>query len=242
MNPLKSLIPQAARTSLKRLLYRLSLTASQAGQDYWIYAEAFNEMRAGYFVDIGAHDGITLSNTYLLEARYQWTGICIEANPITYEKLRKNRRSTCVNTCLDQSEREVDFVCNDVLGGIADRDVRNNDADASALKVTRLKARPLIDILKECKAPRLIDYLSIDVEGAEERVLGGFDFTAHTFKAITIELPNEHLRGVFKNHGYILLREIPSLDCLYIHRDFVEQYERNLLRFYEKRRLAIRLG
>ena len=242
MKPLTHLIPSGLRASLKRLLYRLSLSASQAGQDYWIYAEAFNEMRSGYFVDIGAHDGVTLSNTYLLEARYKWRGICIEANPISFEKLRRNRRSTCVNTCLDSSEREVDFVLNDVLGGIADRDVRNQDADPATLKITKLKARPLASVLKECNAPRTIDYLSIDVEGAEERVLGGFDFTRYTFKTITIELPNGNLRSVLEKSGYILLREIQCLDCLYIHRDFAEDYHRNLFRFYEKKHFAVRWG
>ena len=242
MKPFASLIPKAARASIKRLLYRFSLTASQAGQDYWIFAEAFNEMQSGYFLDIGAHDGISLSNTYLLETKYKWTGLCIEANPISFEKLRKNRRTTCVNTCLDQSEREVEFVLNDVLGGIADRDVRNKDADTAALKTTKLKARPLLSILEEYNAPRNIDYLSIDVEGAEERILGGFDFQKHTFKTITIELPNEQLRGVFKSNGYILIREIPFLDCLYIHEDCVEQYHRNLFGFYEKKHFAIRWG
>lgn len=242
MRRFTNLIPYAARASIKRLLYRFSLTTSQAGQDYWIFAEAFDEMRRGYFLDIGAHDGITLSNTYLLETKYKWTGICIEANPISFEKLRRNRSTTCVNICLDQSEREVEFVLDDVLGGIADRDVRNKDADAASPKMTTLKARPLVSILEECAAPCDIDYLSIDVEGAEERVLGGFDFQKYTFKAITIELPGERLRNVFKSNGYILLREIPCLDCLYIHQDFIEQYHRNLFRFYEKKHFAIRWG
>lgn len=54
-------------------------------------------MRNGYFVDLGAYDGIYLSNTYLLERRYEWNGICIEANPATFMSLRSNRRAKCVN-------------------------------------------------------------------------------------------------------------------------------------------------
>jgi len=65
----------------------------------------FNEKRNGYFLDIGAHDGIHISNTYLLERRYGWSGICIEANRDTFLKLQKNRKATCVNACLDSCER-----------------------------------------------------------------------------------------------------------------------------------------
>lgn len=67
------------------------LSTAQAGQDYWVYGETFNEKTNGYFVDLGAHNGCHLSNTYLLEGRYNWNGICIEANPKTFEQLRKNR-------------------------------------------------------------------------------------------------------------------------------------------------------
>ena len=54
--------------SLVRTLNKHLLTASQAGQDFWIYGEAFNEKKFGYFLDIGAHDGFTGNNTYLLES------------------------------------------------------------------------------------------------------------------------------------------------------------------------------
>ncbi len=47
----------------------------------------YNQLKHGYFVDVGAHDGITLSNTYLLEKYYEWSGICIEPLPNQFNKL-----------------------------------------------------------------------------------------------------------------------------------------------------------
>ena len=45
-------------------------------------------MKNGYFIDIGALDGVTMSNTYLLETRYDWTGICVETNPDYFMELK----------------------------------------------------------------------------------------------------------------------------------------------------------
>jgi len=210
------------------------------GQDHWVYGEAFNEKRNGYFLDIGAHDGIIISNTYILEKRYKWTGICIEANPITFVQLKKNRHAICLNFCLDWSEREVNFILRGADGGIIDRDVDNKEWDAITDKIIKLKTRSLISVLEEHHAPNIIDYLSIDVEGAEERILAGFDFHKYAFRSITIERPTKLLRDLFREHGYILIKEIPEFDCFYVHRDFLKEYLTNLFRYYCKKHLKIR--
>lgn len=205
-----------------------------------MYGEVFNERRDGYFVDIGAHDGIYINNTYLLERRYNWSGICVEANPITFSALKKNRRANCLNVCLDRAEADVDFVLRDVLGGIVDQRLDNTAAEVSGNTVVKLKTTTLLKILTECNAPAIIDYLSIDVEGAEERILGEFDFGLYKFKCITIERPNGHLREVFSASDYVLVKELPGLDCFYVHREFLQEYRLNLFQFFAKKHVAIR--
>ena len=233
-------IPKSVKSNLKRFMYKHSHSISQAGQDFWVYGEAFNEKRCGYYLDIGAHDGIHINNTFLLESKYNWSGICIEANPITFEKLKYNRNAICLNYCLDQSEGEVDFVLRGVFGGIVDRDVDNKKSDKKTDKVIKLKTISLIDVLENHHAPSIIDYLSIDVEGAEERILAGFDFRKFTFRCITIERPTKHLRHLFEDHGYILIKNIPWLDSFYIHKDFLIEYKKNKFQFYRKKYLAMR--
>lgn len=213
---------------------------SQAGQDFWIYGEAFDEKKFGYFLDIGAHDGIYISNTYLLEVKYKWSGLCIEANPVSFKKLERNRRAVCLNACLDRSEGEVSFVLNGVMGGIEEELADNGGSDTGSNTIIKQRTISLNRVLKDQEAPSTIDYLSIDVEGAEERVLSGFDFQKYTFRCITIERPTELLRDLFENNGYILIKEIPGLDCFYIHRSFLPEYRKNLFNFHRKRRLAIR--
>src|SRR5262245_35267462 len=73
---------------------------SQAGQDAWVINEVFGRKKNGFFVDIGATDGIDINNTYMLEKRHGWTGICIEPDPEFFRALRRNRSCICVNACL----------------------------------------------------------------------------------------------------------------------------------------------
>lgn len=235
---IRKFIPETLKSPIRHFLGQKSLHMSQAGQDFWVFGEIFNEERMGYFLDIGAHDGIHLSNTYLLESRYDWNGICVEANPDTFEQLKKNRRTTCVNTCLDSSEGLVDFAKGDVMGGIISM---NTDIRASeSYEVIQIKTQSLEGLLREQNAPHEIDYLSIDIEGAEERVLGGFNFKEYEFKCITIERPSDLLRKIFEDNAYILIKEIPGLDCFYVHKSFLHQYKTNLFNFYEKKHLTIR--
>jgi len=226
-------------TPIKHFLKRKSLHMSQGGQDFWVFGEVFNEMRNGYFIDIGAHDGIYSSNTYILECRYAWNGICVEANPDSFKRLKKNRRAICVNACLDSVEGFVDFAKRGVMGGIISPDKLNKEPDKSC-EVIRIKTQTLNSLLREKNAPHEIDYLSIDIEGAEESVLGSFSFKEYLFKCITIEHPTDTLKKIFMENEYILIKEIPGFDCFYVHRNFFTQYCFNLFDFYKKKHLTMR--
>jgi len=205
-----------------------------------VFGEVFNEKRGGYFLDLGAHDGISISNTYLLERKYHWTGICVEANPDSFLQLRKNRRAICVHACLDSTEGFVNFAKRDVMGGIVSGDTDNKDVTNKTEEVIRIETKTLERVLIENQAPSEIDYLSIDVEGAEHRVLGNFNFKKYRFKCITIERPPEPLQAIFKENGYLLIKNIPGLDCFYLHESFADQYRTNLFAFYLKKRLTLR--
>ena len=74
-----------------------------------------------------------------------------------------------------------------------------------------------------------------DVEGAEERVLSGFDFDRYRFRCMTIERPSVALREVMAHFGYRLVKELPGLDAFFIHEDFLAEYTNNALHFWAKR-------
>lgn len=217
---------------------RNSVSASQAGQDCWIYGEVFNEQTGGFFLDIGAHNGVDISNTFILEARYGWKGICIEANPLTFPELKKNRKCKCINTCIDNKEGEVNFVLDGVCGGILADDCDNVDSDKGERNIVSIKTQRLTNLLDSENAPREIDYLSIDIEGAEDRALLNFDFDKYIFRCISIERPSKELRLLLTNKKYILVKEIPGLDCFFVHSSFVKTYTQNIFYFYNKKFLT----
>jgi len=67
----------------------------------------------------------------------------------------------------------------------------------------------------------VIHYFSLDVEGAETRILRIFPFDKYTFLAMNIERPDEELLILFKKNGYISVGSNPC-DTLFIHEPFNE--------------------
>jgi FkbM family methyltransferase len=195
--------------------------------------EAFNFKREGSFVEIGSADGMYLNNTFLLEQRLGWRGLCIEPNPDLFRDLSLVRSSRCLQVCLDLSEGEVSFALRREYGGIISDDTDNRtghkrDGDT----VVTLRTTTLVSVLDAEAMPRAIDYCSVDVEGAEQRVLSGFPFERYTFRTMTIERPGSSLTALLSRHGYVNVREIPQHDVFFVHESFLKEYEANLFRYW----------
>jgi FkbM family methyltransferase len=233
----KKHLPKTVGVQLSLLKHRWRRSVSQFGQDFWVSGEVFNEKKHGFFLDVGAAGGVILSNTLLLEKRYQWRGICIEANLESYRELVQTRRSKCIHCCVDEKEGEVEFFENGLLSGIVDSTTDLREERGRNANTIKLKTRPLKTILDEQQAPKIIDYLSIDVEGAEDRILGSFPFPEYRFLCMTIERPKPVMRDLLQKNGYTLIKEIPGYDCFYLHESFLPEYRKNLFDFWAKYRL-----
>lgn len=77
---------------------------SQFDQDFLAYSY-FNGKKNGFFVDIGAHNGEWINNTYIFE-KLGWNGICIEADPDNFELLKKNRKCYTYNFAIDSENSD----------------------------------------------------------------------------------------------------------------------------------------
>ena len=196
---------------------------SQKGQDKWIIEDIFNFKKNGYFVDLAATDGIKINNTLILERELNWKGICIEPNPIYYKELVKNRICNNTNICVDMcNNNSVEFrIDNGELGGIVDVNTDNNYVirgdELKNAKVITIKTKTLDYILDKFNAPKVIDYLSLDIEGSEERALINFPFSKYTFLALTIERPTINLENKLFENGYFFVKKY-SYDSFYIHK------------------------
>jgi FkbM family methyltransferase len=203
---------------------------SQAGQDKWVVTEVFNFKKKGFFLEIGAYDGRNLSNTYWLEKHLGWDGVCIEADKKNFEKLRINRKCLCLNICVGSGTDLIYFVAErgPYSGALKSRRQCEIHGDLDAPQ-NSLPTIPICQVFTDCKVPRTIDYLSLDVEGMEYEVMEKFPFGSHTFLCATIERPEPRLRELLHSHGYILVCDQPGLDSFFIHPSIANAYTGKIL-------------
>lgn len=189
----------------------------QFGQDIIVINDILNKKQNGFFVDLGANNGIFFSNTYLLEKNYNWTGICIDANPSMLPDLQTNRpNSICINRVVcDTTGQTLDFaiVSIDVLSSLVQyADVAVDYIQEDGI-ITPMETITLTEILDQNNAPTYIDYLTIDTNGAEYQVLQGINFDKYSFGVLTIEHSNipekqTNIRNFLASKGYSLYKEI----------------------------------
>jgi FkbM family methyltransferase len=201
---------------------------SQYGQDLFVL-EVLEGKREGFFLDSGAADGVSASNTLLLERAFGWQGICIEPNERFFASLVRNRRCRCLNCCLYDREGEIEFLEDaNTLGGILE------EYDPAHLRfatrtfgipagvdgkpaTVRKPARLTRSVLRECGAPPVIDYWSLDTEGSELALLKSFPFDEYACRVITVEhnwLPSrEQIRGFLESRGYRRAAVLEIDDC-----------------------------
>ena len=183
---------------------------STNGSDKWIIEEIFKQKTGGFFVECGADTGAKKSNTFILEQFYKWSGICIEPNPVYFKKLQRARSCICLDDCVDGKEGEVEFLCYKTTGGIVAQDTDNDTKTASkklhrcdrSSKIVRMKTKTLGQLLKECSAPNIIDFLVLDVEGAETRIMESVPFDEYRFLTMVIERSTSKLKNYFLRNGY----------------------------------------
>ena len=192
----------------------MSNAKSQLGQDKAV-VKFYNGKRNGYFIEIGASDGITLSNTYLLEKDYDWKGICVEPIPSTFRNLVVHRPKSicCYDAVYNESNLLLDFDiahnCTLLSGISANIDYHKNTVDANKT-VIKVKTISLNDLLEQNNAPNFIEYLSLDTEGSELEILKSFDFSKYTFGLIDVEHNYEEprrtqMKELLLANGYVYL-------------------------------------
>lgn len=212
----------ATHESEEALLKRVS--SSQLGQDLWVL-ERSGHKRGGYFVEFGATDGVRLSNTYLLEKRFGWSGICAEPNPKMFAQLKKNRSCTVSDACVGARTGErVEFVLAEEYGGrlqdmASDMHAGKRQAYwANEEYRATFETVSLHDLLERSGAPKQIDYLSIDTEGSEYEILAAFPFDRWRIRLITVEHnftpARDQIRQLLEPRGYV------RTECS--HDDFYE--------------------
>lgn len=191
-----------------RMLLDISGGTGACGQDIFV-AELLNMKRNGVFVDIGANDGITISNTAYLEKELNWSGIAIEPIPDVFEKLKSHRICTVLNACVTPQPGKAKFleVVNgtDMLStlaihnhGLTARRLRKNAKRHNAKIMEREVDCLTFDSIVIENNITDIDFLSVDTEGGELEILRSIDFDRNPVRAISVE--NNYYTGAIREY------------------------------------------
>lgn len=188
--------------------------ASQYGQDKWVFENLFPGKRDGVFVDIGANDGVTLSNSLFFEQQ-GWTGLAIEPIQTAYDKLIASRKCTCVHGGI--AAKAGNYTFRQVVGGPEMLSGLKEELDPKHIERIELEMASsgahyeditiqcynLNDLLDE-HGIKQVDFLSIDVEGAELSILESLDFSRVDITAFAIEnnYRDPRIPSIMKRNGY----------------------------------------
>lgn len=219
---------------IKDLLSYLPRSVAQLRQDL-LALVVHDFKRNGYFVEFGAADGVTLSNTLLLETQFSWGGVLAEPCKQWHSRLYRSRKCAIDDRCVwsesgsrirfrEAKIRELSTV--DVFAASDGHATLRAEGDVYDVETVSLG-----DLLLAHNAPEYIDYLSIDTEGSEYEILKSFDFSKHRFGLITCEHNHgdsrEAIESLLRAEGYLrFLEPISRWDDWYLDSENSELISR----------------
>lgn len=209
---------------------------SQHKQDQILEENLFKGFKNGFFMDIGAHDGISINNTLYFENNNNWSGINIEPIPEVFNKLCINRpNSININCAVSNEDGFADFVCNDgyteMLSGLHKnydpRHINRINIENKIMKGTsKLIKVPVKRIETICDENNIkhIHYLSIDVEGAEFDVIKSINFDKVFIDIIDFENNYEDVSlpivKYLESKGYIIIYKYNDIFMINLKSQF----------------------
>lgn len=198
----------------------------QIGQDY-ILSLLFDQSD-GVFVDIGANLPIAISNTYFFE-RKGWTGFAFDPMESLKDKWLDRPSTVFINAGISDKVETREFVeiipnvgWEHTLSGFREY-VRSEDLRDYDHVSYMVECGPVDHFLDSGTS---IDFVSIDVEGAEGLILAGFDFAKNPPKVIILENNqvmggHQQHRDTLDGHGYDLVARINASDDVFVHESHI---------------------
>ncbi len=199
---------------------------SQYSQDRFLDSHVFKGMKGGSFIEMGADDGVSGSNTLFFERERGWKGLCIEPRRSAFDKLTKNRSCICENVCVSNEDGTKKFLeIEDVggqLSGLLDKydpeHIERIQAEGGATKTLEVDCVRLNSLLEK-HGMKTVDYFSLDVEGGELGILQAIDFSKVKINCISVEnnYGDPEVRRFLKSKGYRRLTQL-KIDEIYALR------------------------
>jgi FkbM family methyltransferase len=179
------------------------------GPEELIVRDFFGDRREGVFLDVGAATPIENSTTYYLEHHLGWSGIAIDALPdYAPAWAEKRSRSKYLQLLVSDHVGEPEAFYRAHIERFRGLSSTQAEREVSGMTVTGdelLVPTATLDAVLEAHGIERIDFLSLDIEGAEPKALAGFDIERFRPALVCIEAgapTKEFSRKYFPAHGY----------------------------------------
>ena len=171
--------------------------------------ELFKNKKNGFYIELGAFDGLSQSNSAFFEFNRNWTGMLIEPSVKSYELCKLNRpNSYVVNKCCVSNNYNDSTIKGDFNGctmSSVDGKRMNNTEDSKLIEVPATTLEKILDIYFTSNEYKHIDFLSLDTEGYEYEILKGLNFNKYSPSYLLIEIYKkdfELIVNYLNNYGY----------------------------------------
>ena len=199
----------------KFIIKNIKNSYSQIFQDLLVLY-LLKQKKNGSFIEIGVGNGIDLSNTYLLEKKYNWTGILCEPDIRNFKNIKEFRSSKLIESIIDKK-------CDDQVEFYLNKDPYSSSSKNSKSNIKKIYSNSVcLNHLFERNDLREVDYISIDTEGNEYEILKNFNFKKYQVKIFTVEHnfdaeKREKIKDLLTSNGYKnIYRYLSYMDDWYI--------------------------
>lgn len=190
-------------------------SASQFGQDLFVFHNRFRDWpllnRTGFYVDSGANDAESISNTFFFDVCLGWKGLCVEPQPEYHAGIRSKRSCKLIPKCISNEEHRL-AMTNE---GAGSRVIGGDGASECSTLLSMLQSS------EDWDPERGVSLWSLDIEGYELTVLDSVDFASIKMDTILIE-DHCHVRELSRKldeSGFVKFHQLP-IDAVFVPRGF----------------------
>ena len=159
--------------------------------------KCLNTVQKGFYVDVGAYHPIQRSNTFLLYKK-QWRGINIDISSFSIDLFNYLRPDDInLNIAVSNKDELVTFYFQKKLSQLSTikKDIANEKIQGE-IKEKKIMSNKLTTILNKTKYNnKKIDFLNIDIEGADFEALKSLDFKIYRPKLICVEIMDNKIEN-----------------------------------------------
>ena len=194
--------------------------------------------KSGFFVEFGATDGVSGSNTWMFEKKFGWQGVLAEPAKVWHKRLAENRACYICQDCVwSESGAYINFLETDdgglsTIKSLVDSD--HHSARRGAGRSYPVKTITLADMLDQAAAPSRIDLLTVDTEGSEYAILDAFPFPRWQIDVVCVEhnhrSDREDIQSLMARNGYFrVLSSLSGVDDWFVSKDVLDETNRTFI-------------